>query len=126
MIELVVVLAVLGALSAVAIPQLTGLEDEARLQAVAATASSEINNAFAQDLAEGTAETTFDGTTVDWNPGAICSNINAKADLDQRFTLLAEPFYVDETVSGDPVVSMTVPTYESGVIGSRQCEITRL
>ena len=124
LIELVIVLAVLGALSAIAIPQLTGLEDEAELQAVAASASSEINNAFARDLAAGEAGDTFGGTTVDWRSTKICSNINAKADLDQRFTILA-PFTVDEDVSGERVIEMTVPTYDSGEIGSRVCELTR-
>lgn len=130
LIELVIVLAVLGALSAVAVPQLTGIEDEAELQAVAATVTSEVNNAFAQDLAAGTAEEIAGGTMVDWRSSMICSNINAKADIkvengkDGRFTSLA-PFTMDEDVSGERVITISVPTYESGVIGSRECEITR-
>ena len=51
LIELVIVLAVLGALAAIAVPQLTGLQDEAELAGTAAVVSSELSNEFARQLA---------------------------------------------------------------------------
>lgn len=51
LIELVIVLAVLGALAAIAVPQLTGLQEEADLAGTATVISSELGNAFAQQLA---------------------------------------------------------------------------
>ena len=50
LIELVIVLAVLGALAAIAVPKLRGLQEEAELIGTATTVSSELSNAFAKAL----------------------------------------------------------------------------
>jgi len=134
LIELVIVLAVLGALSAIAIPQLTGLENEAELQAIAASASSEINNAFARDLAAGEADDTFGGTGVNWGDDEIscqAANIWGEDNPETNANLVFESLVGYRAFYGvnvDPpnAAPITVPTYVSGVIGSsRNCYIRK-
>ena len=60
LIELVVVLAVLAALASIAIPQLSGLQERAKLNGEATAIVAEIKDAFAQDMVG-------DGVTFNWN-----------------------------------------------------------
>ena len=76
LIELVIVLAVLGVLAAIGIPQLTGLQDQAELQGAATNAASEISNVFARDLAAGLTGTEGSISGIDWNNG--CDEINTE------------------------------------------------
>lgn len=109
LIELVIVLAVLGALAAIAVPQLTGLQQEADLNGTAAVISSELGNAFASDLANGD-EGSTDGSGVNWVT-ADCNNDNNYAEAspalsDSEYEILAED-------AGDPGVALTIPSYNS-------------
>lgn len=134
LIELVIVLAVLGALSAVAIPQLTGIEDEAELRAVATTASSEINNAFARDLTAGVAGEPSGGTGVDWSGGGnSCRSVSIwgekTPDLNAGLlfdSLVGFKIVVNSQTAPSNSVPITIPTYVSGVVGSSQdCYVVR-
>ena len=106
LIELVIVLAVLGALAAIAVPQLTGLQQEADLNGTAAVISSELGNAFARDLANGD-EGSTDGSGVNWAT-ADCSTNNypsaSPALSASEYTLSSD---------ADPGVALTVPSYNS-------------
>jgi len=112
LIELVIVLAVLGVLAAIGIPQLTGLQDQAELQGAATNAASEIGNLFAQDLAVD--ELDGDGPSdVDWTADEIC---------DQAFGVAAlggGTFGISATGDG---VEITVPTIDDGEIGQTTCD----
>ena len=116
LIELVIVLAVLGVLAAIGIPQLTGLQSQAELQGAATNAASEIGNLFAQDLAAGlgTSDTTTGESDVNWAVEEVCdefSNTDVPA-LGDDFTISAD---------GDGV-EITVPTIEDGEIGQTTCD----
>ncbi|GEM_PF-2455623 len=133
LIELVVVLAVLGALSAVAIPRLTGLGDEAQLEAVAARASSEINNVFARDLAAGSDGGSLAGSPVDWSPGGnACQSVNNYGNDENAAEVIFESligFWIwpgpkaPSLQSGYSYQEITVPNYQDGEVGSRTCYI---
>ena len=71
LIELVIVLAVLGALASIAVPRLTGLQGDAELSGTASVVSSELNGAFAKDLANGTLQNE-DGESINWTKSDIC------------------------------------------------------
>ncbi|AUB78277.1 hypothetical protein BBH56_03610 [Spiribacter roseus] len=119
LIELVIVLAVLGALAAIAVPQLTGLQEEADLNGTAAVVSSELGNAFASDLANGNEDNddTDPGSGVNW----------ATADCETTFTtaspaLSASSFTIGSSL--DPSVDITIPTYNSSdnTVGQETCD----
>ena len=71
LIELVIVLAVLGALAAIAVPQLTDLRERAKRNGEVAVIASELNNSFARDLAAGQMD---GGGSADWTGG--CEALN--------------------------------------------------
>jgi len=109
LIELVIVLAVLGALAAIAVPQLTGLQEEADLNGTAAVVSSELGNAFASDLASGA----MDGTQtsgIDWTAESCTSPSypSVSAALSNSDLVIQ-----DSGSSLDPVVDLTIPAYIS-------------
>ena len=110
LIELVIVLAVLGALAAIAVPQLTGLQEDARLAGTATTVSSEAGNLFAQQLASGNAGSGWN------NASTICGTTLSSVNTD-GFAL------ADADTGLDPVQEITVPTYTSSTdtVGSTTC-----
>ena len=65
LIELVIVVAVLGALASIAIPQLTGLQEEAKLNGAATIIASGIKDQFVRDMASSDMDE-WDGETY-WN-----------------------------------------------------------
>ncbi|KAF0282948.1 hypothetical protein BA898_05465 [Spiribacter roseus] len=106
LIELVIVLAVLGALAAIAVPQLTGLQQEADLNGTAAVISSELGNAFASDLANGD-EGSTDGSGVNW-VATSCDNNNYPSASP---ALSASDYTISS--DADPGVALTIPSYNS-------------
>jgi len=119
LIELVIVLAVLGVLAAIGIPQLTGLQSQAELQGAATNAASEIGNLFAQDLAVDELDGSGD-SGVDWTADEICDQAFGVAALDGgpfQISAIAE----DEEADG---VEITVPTFDDteGEIGQDTCD----
>jgi prepilin-type N-terminal cleavage/methylation domain-containing protein len=109
LIELVIVLAVLGALAAIAVPQLTGLQEEADLNGTAAVVSSELGNAFASDLASGA----MDGNQasgVEWTAESCTSPdyASVSAALSDSDLVIQGP-----NSSLDPAVDLTIPAYIS-------------
>ena len=113
LIELVIVLAVLGALAAIAVPQLTGLQEDARLSGTATTVSSELGNAFAQDLLDGNADS--------WTTGSVCSNTGTTISYSSVTIPSLSGYSLATAPAGQEV---TVPTYESDSVGSEQCFLT--
>ncbi|MEX0430627.1 Tfp pilus assembly protein FimT/FimU [Spiribacter insolitus] len=110
LIELVIVLAVLGVLAALAIPQLTGLQAEAELQSTAINISSEATEAFA------TAFVT-DGSSG-WD--SIANACSTAAGLSSN----GSSYTVSETDDNDdPSVEITVPYDNSGVISTATCYV---
>lgn len=63
LIELVIVLAILGILASIAVPQFRGLQEKAKMAGNAAVISSELNNAFSRALVNGNLE---DDNGIDW------------------------------------------------------------
>ncbi|KAF0282949.1 type II secretion system protein [Spiribacter roseus] len=106
LIELVIVLAVLGALAAIAVPQLTGLQEEADLAGTATVISSELGNAFAQQLANDNAGTSgdFTGSQSDICDNSALSNVSA--------ALSASDFTIDSS-NDEGDIEITVPSYTS-------------
>ena len=107
LIELVIVLAVLGALAAIAVPQLTGLQEEAELNGTATVISSELSNAFAVDLLEGNADRS------PWKQDNCGDYDSSVSEALSGYTLAD---------SGD--VEVTVPTYQSSEVGSKTCGLS--
>ncbi|MEX0372692.1 pilus assembly FimT family protein [Spiribacter roseus] len=108
LIELVIVLAVLGALAAIAVPQLTGLQEEADLAGTAAVVSSELSNEFAQQLAADDIQ--------DFND--TCSGLDSVSPA-----LSSSGLSLNDSGSGQIV---TVPTYDSSnnEVGSIECYLS--
>jgi prepilin-type N-terminal cleavage/methylation domain-containing protein len=100
LIELVIVLAVLGALAAIAVPQLTGLQQEADLNGTATVVSSELSNEFAQQLADDDVQD-FTGAASN-----ICGSVSSFSPA-----LNNSDFVLSDT-EGDGV-EVTVPSYNS-------------
>ncbi|PYZ99417.1 hypothetical protein A6K26_009230 [Gammaproteobacteria bacterium 2W06] len=118
LIELVIVLAVLGALAAIAVPQLTGLQEEADLNGTAAVVSSELGNAFASDLANDDLDGTGTGSGVNWE-GADCDTTDFTSASP---ALSSSEFVID--AEGDPTVEITIPSYDSSdnTVGQVICD----
>ena len=116
LIELVIVLAVLGALAAIAVPQLTGLQEEADLNGTAAVVSSELGNAFARDLANDN-EGSADGSGVNWVAATCTSNNYPSASP----ALSSSDYSISD--SADPGVPISIPTYNSSnnQVSSQPC-----
>lgn len=115
LIELVIVLAVLGALASIAVPQLTGLQKEAELAGNATTISSELSNALATGLARDNVDPAFTGSSV-------CGNsLDSVSPALSSTGLTINP--TDGSNSNAPVVEITVPSYDSstGEVGSEDC-----
>ena len=107
LIELVIVLAVLGALAAIAVPQLTGLQEEADLNGTATVVSSELSTAFADALANNNLDNSADeDNQVNWLD-ASCST-----DFDNVSPALSASDF-DLNQSGDPSTELTIPGYDS-------------
>ena len=115
LIELVIVLAVLGALAAIAVPQLTGLQEEADLSGTATTISSEASNTLAAEIARGEATDTSKGSGIDWAASDICSSIESNLSSVSGYSL---------TTDADPSVEVTVPTYDGSETGNDTCDLT--
>ena len=115
LIELVIVLAVLGALAAIAAPQLTGLQEEADLAGTATTVSSEVGNIFAQDLASGDVST-------DWNDNTtgLCGTINTGSSIAGTTVEALSGYTLD---AGSDGVAVTVPSFVSNEVGSVECNL---
>ena len=115
LIELVIVLAVLGALAAVTVPQLNALRQEAKRAGMATTVSSELGNRFATDLATNSPELTDWTGTCGYN--SIYTDAAASLPGSAEFRLQ----------NGKPTVygytEVTVPAYDStsGEITSASC-----
>jgi len=110
LIELVIVLAVLGALAAIAVPQLTGLQEEADLNGTAAVVSSELGNAFASDLANGEEDSAANGSGVDWTSVTeSCTTDFASASP----ALSGSSFGIAEGDTLETAVDLTIPRYIS-------------
>lgn len=105
LIELVIVLAVLGALAAIAVPQLTGFQGDAELQGVATATSSEANNAFANDLVSGSMD--------NWVSGDVCSNINDGTIALDSFDNSEYSVADAASTVPDDAVEMAIPTYDT-------------
>jgi len=103
LIELVIVLAVLGALAAIAVPQLTGLQDQAELNGTATVVASELSTAFANDLADDN----LAGGDVNWL-GADCDTTGFS---DVSPALSASDYVIGGT--NDPTTTLTIPGYDS-------------
>ena len=116
LIELVIVLAVLGALAAIAVPQLTGLQKEAELAGTATTISSEVGSAFAKDL--------LDGDTSLWAAASVCGNIGTTDD-DSTITVPSLAGYSIDGSDNDGDQEVTVPTYNGEEVDSKNCYITK-
>ena len=114
LIELVIVLAVLGALASIAVPQLTGLQDRAEITGRATTVSSEIKGAFAEELARGTLDTNNPG--YNWTSGSGCDNgyTGILPDLTSDYEIVSSPTNSD-------YVEITLPAYSDGSVISRDC-----
>jgi len=119
LIELVIVLAVLGVLAAIGIPQLTGLQDQAELQGAATNAASEIGNLFAQDLAVDELDGSGD-SGVDWGASEVCDE-EELSDSD-IIAALGSDFTISATGAGSDGVEITVPTIDDGEIGQTTCD----
>ena len=118
-----IVLAVLGALAAIAVPQLTGLQGEARLAGTATTVSSELNGAFAKAMANGNLDDADGG--VDWTSN-LCERADSSweavsptlEESDYKITglLIDENGSVSDNGSASDVdmkAVVSVPRYES-------------
>ncbi|MFP4146805.1 MAG: type IV pilin protein [Halorhodospira sp.] len=86
LIELVIVLVVLGILSAIAVPQFTGIQEDAELQAAASSAQSAASEQYAEGRLDGSLD------PDDWS----CSDVNVD-DLDNVSSVSTS-----EGSSGDP------------------------
>ena len=119
LIELVIVLAVLGVLAAIGIPQLTGLQDQAELQGAATNAASEISNVFARDLAAGLNGTSGSISEVDWNGG--CEEINT-ANVD--IPALEDFALADDGGGGNDAVTISIPQVDDDgdIADSIECD----
>ena len=118
LIELVIVLAVLGVLAAIGIPQLTGLQDQAELQGAATNAASEISNVFARDLAAGLDGTSGSISEVDWNGG--CTEINTDVDIPA----LEDFALADDGAGGNDAVTISIPQVDENgdIADSIECD----
>ena len=114
LIELVIVLAVLGALAAIAVPQLTGLQDEAELAGTAAVVSSELSNEFARQLAS------TDEVDSAFSTDITCENLKS---LSPAISDSSEFDLIDGESGG---VEVTVPTYDSttNTVSSTPCYLS--
>ena len=114
LIELVIVLAVLGALAAIAVPQLTGLQDEAELAGTAAVVSSELSNEFARQLAS------TDEVDNDFISSVNCSGLRSLSPAISG----SNEFELNNT-SG---VEITVPSYNSvtNTVSSTPCYLSTI
>lgn len=128
LIELVIVLAVLGALAAIAVPQLTGLQSNAELQGAATSVSSEANNQFANDLAKGS----IDGTQtskINWlESGDVCASVNTKTSTTVVPTLNDTGFTLADNGGslGPAEYAVTIPSYDSDneQVSTTECKIS--
>ena len=122
LIELVIVIAVLGALAAIAVPQLTGVQDRAEVAGRASTLSSEINSAFAEELSKGTLE--LDSSGYNWTGGTCGDYGGIMGELDTNgYKLVGDNGSVDGNgeVGKDEFVKISLPTYAGGSVGSINC-----
>lgn len=108
LIELVIVLAILGTLAAIAVPQLTGLQTEAELRGTATVASSELSNEFSVDL--------LNDNSTQWDGN--CSD----APYTSAPSLSGYPLTSSEPSNGASV-ELSVPNYTSNSIGTTICYI---
>lgn len=109
LIELAVVIAILGILAAVGIPQLNDLNGEARVNSAATTLSSEVRSQYAKSLVDGT----------DW-PGSLQGNSTVCTDLKNQLPNSGVDFpnfsVVDEgdEDTSQPAARFNVPTASGG------------
>ena len=117
LIELVIVLAVLGALAAIAVPQLTGLQEDAELAGTATTISSEAGNQFANQLLEG-------DSLDDWSDANACGTVASLVAPVNSGDFSLGDLGSDSDPDG---VAVTVPTYNStdDEVDSRLCDLTK-
>jgi len=140
LIELVIVLAVLGALASIAVPQLRGLDKQTEKAGLARTISSQVNNAFAQDLADGFTRNPLDEKdkgSGDWTDSETmwgeydCSDIGTAGTGFQGFEIGKScgsdnpcDYEASGTSSGDETdARFTVPTYSAGQVGTKVCYV---
>ena len=118
LIELVIVLAVLGALASIAVPQLTGLQEEAKLNGAATIIASGINDQFAQDFLDGgITNTDWDGDCGGYNENVFSGNDNFDG-LDA-----ANQYQISDQKGNDKSIEINVPKYDKGTgeISSESC-----
>ena len=123
LIELVIVLAVLGALAAIAVPQLTGFQGDAELNGTATAIASEANNQFANDLVGGD----MSGGAIDWT-GSVCTNINSGATASVIPSADTSDYTLSAVTGGtvsDGAVEVTVPSYNDTTeqVSETACEL---
>ena len=122
LIELVIVIAILGALAAVAVAQMTTLDKHADKAGLARTVSAQVNNAFAQDLAAGNPD------QIPWN-NFKCSEIGTSGKGYQGYAVgqsCGTPgcdYNASATRVDDSDVRFTVPEYKNGQIKTKTCYI---
>lgn len=138
LVELVIVLAVLGALASIAVPQLTGLDKQAEKAGLARIISSQVNNAFAQDVADGFTRNPEAGDHAkdeawkdsekmwgDYN----CRDIGTAGTGFQGFEIGNScsggcDYAASNTSSDDKTdAQFTVPTYSDGQVGTKVCYV---
>mgnify|MGYP006436276725 CR=1 FL=1 len=128
LIELVIVLAVLGALASIAVPQLTGLQEDAELAGNASVISSEMNGAFAEALANGNlSNSDFDWTAEDvcGQPVANVSPTLSSLRLDDGWEGVPSANAADGTETAS--IEIVVPGYNSSTnsVTSNTCYIVK-
>ena len=122
LIELVIVIAILGALAAVAVAQLTTLDKRADKAGVARTVSAQVNNAFAQDLATGNPD------QAPWD-SFVCSEIGTSGRGYQGWAVGQScgasgcDYNADGARADESDVRFTVPEYKNGQIKTKTCYI---
>ena len=113
LIELVIVLAVLGALASIAVPQLKGLQDEAKLNGAATAIASGVKDQFVRDIMDGEVRSGWNGECANpgYNNGTLEGNPN---DWDGLENVEDYEFY-DPNDTNNPAgkyVEIELPKYD--------------
>ena len=120
LIELVVVLAVLGVLIAIAVPQFTNFQTQAQLNAAAASLSSAASTDFASDFSNDDTGDWEQSTTSDIC-GALAGSSSILGDI------LPDGIFVDSGTAGADEVEFSVPvidTSDNNNVVSETCKVT--
>ena len=111
LIELVIVIAVLGALAAIAVPQLTGVQADAEAKGAARAAASEASTAFASAYADGVTDgsgAANDPTGINWEAESVCGELPSDGN---GITPSLEGYAISKGTGGD--AEFSVPSYNA-------------